>query len=138
MDIDTATQRARAYLEQQLPPETPEVAIDGRKVLERDWSYTFFWNSAEYLRTGDDMSQLWGNAPVVVPKDGSDAFTLGTHRPTDVLLDDYEQQHGIPHGGQRERALGRTGGGSAGPRLASRVDERDGRPGPDRRAQREW
>lgn len=106
MDIEDAAERAAAFLANSF--ERPaELAIDRSRVLERTWCHVFLWNSAEYLRTGDPMAALWGNGPIVVPKDGGAAFALGTHRPADVLLDEHERSNGIAHGGQRVQALDR-------------------------------
>lgn len=113
MDVGKAARDARRLLDTTIPPEDrQEVDLDRQRVLERAWCYVFYWNSVDYLRTGDDAAALFGNAPIVVPKDGGGAFMLGTHMPIEELLDEYEETHGIAHGDQRE--LTRHGGDSEG------------------------
>lgn len=107
MDPDLAEREASRLLEATAAPDS-DIAVDGRTALERHWCFVFFWNSTEYLRTRKPEHSLLGNAPIVVPKDGGQAFMLGTHDAIGELLDGYERDHGIAHGGQRE--LTRHGG----------------------------
>lgn len=107
MDIESATDRARSFLGELTATGGAAVALDGRTVLERDWCYVFFWNSVEFLQTGDEMAQLWGNAPIVVPRSGTAPFVVGTHRPVDQLLDEHEAQQRLVPSDQRRHALDR-------------------------------
>lgn len=101
MDPDLAEREALRLLETTAAPGS-DIAVDGRTALERHWCYVFFWNSAEYLRTRKPEHSILGNAPIVVPKDGGEAFFSGTHGAVEELLDGYERAHGIAHGDQRE------------------------------------
>lgn len=100
LDLEEAVRRARVYLDISHLP-TGERSVDLQDmIMERHWCFVFFWNSVEYIETGDVMKSLVGNGPVVVPKDGSEVFGLGTYRSASDLLDEYEQKHRIKSGGE--------------------------------------
>lgn len=94
MNSSQAHVAAAEYLAH-LSPACPSIIDDSADPLERDWCFVFFWNSEEFLRTGEFTAQLAGNAPIIVPKNGDDAFMLGTHAPIDRLLDDYERENRV-------------------------------------------
>ena len=95
--MDEATARANALkiLVELESPGTP-LSIDETEPTEhRPWCFVFYWNSRRYLETGDPMSFVAGNGPIIVPVDGSAAFVLPTYDDPNVLLDEYERDHGL-------------------------------------------
>ncbi|MGH3094412.1 MAG: YrhB domain-containing protein [Streptosporangiales bacterium] len=129
MDLEAAISVANRAVDDTARDEAREIALDQRTVIERGWCYVFFWDSKDYLETGDWKKSMFGNSPIVVPKDGSEAFFSGTHAVVEELLDEYEQSHGIAHGDQREltRHGGRSGGVGSQQRLSARRSHDDQR-----------
>ncbi|MQA81439.1 MAG: hypothetical protein GEV10_23655 [Streptosporangiales bacterium] len=104
MNVEEAEAVAAQLLRDSSSPGGHEVAIDRRYIRERAWCFVFIWDSVEFLTTGDFLASVMGR-PIVVPKDGGEPILLGTYKPLDDLLDDYEREHGIPPSVQHERSL---------------------------------
>lgn len=51
----------------------------------------FLLRVEEYLETGDNVARLAGNAPFIIDKDSGEIFDLGTARPLEKYLKDYEE-----------------------------------------------
>lgn len=103
MDLDEARGVAAIKLaELQAEAGKPLEFYDGRlgvdSVAEHQWCWVFHYNSLDYLETGSILDQLLAG-PIVVPKDGSEPFTLGTYAPEDQQLDDYLARRG-PYSGR--------------------------------------
>lgn len=97
MDINSARASALDVLATLESPGTP-LTLDEEGVADhRTWCYVFYWNSRRYLETGDPMSYVAGNGPIVVPTDGSPPFVLPTYEEPNVLLDQHEKSHGQAH-----------------------------------------
>ncbi|EDX9484811.1 hypothetical protein GQP67_002063 [Salmonella enterica] len=50
-----------------------------------------FFESREYLETGDNASSLAGNAPFIIDKDSGEIVETGTAWPLEKYLKDYEE-----------------------------------------------
>ncbi|MEZ3162038.1 YrhB domain-containing protein [Microbacterium sp. BWT-B31] len=48
--------------------------------------WVFFYQGRDYLENDDLDAMLVGNAPIVVPKDGSDSFALSTAEDLDAQI----------------------------------------------------
>ena len=44
----------------------------------------------EFLETGDEAARLAGNAPFIIDKDSGEIHSLGTAKPLEEYLQDYE------------------------------------------------
>jgi hypothetical protein len=58
--------------------ETLSIVDNATKPLHDGW--LFFYNSREYLSTGNNLSRLAGNGPIFIQKSGATP-KLPTHRP---------------------------------------------------------
>jgi hypothetical protein len=87
-------EKARAIAAEHLSEgrQTPEgvtpVIIDA-ETQEREFGWVFFYDSKEYVETGDFIHAIPGNAPVVVLRDGA-IRTTGTARPLSEYLNEIE------------------------------------------------
>src|SRR6266852_263877 len=81
MNLQEARELAAKYLHEGERREgfTPMIADDA--TLELPFGWGFFYNSAEYLRTGDFLYALAGNAPIVVSRCDGQIHETGTARP---------------------------------------------------------
>ncbi|HEV3233759.1 MAG TPA: YrhB domain-containing protein [Candidatus Dormibacteraeota bacterium] len=75
---------AERYLEQLFSDSGTSVVVTG--VQEVDIGWVFFYQSEEYQQSGDDRDFLYGNAPLVVDREGH-VHRTGTSLPLDDYLD---------------------------------------------------
>lgn len=74
----------------------PEVAILEDSTLERDFGWVFFYQSTEFIRSGDYADSLAGNAALIVDRTTGELFETGTAHPTGEYIRNYEFS-GNPH-----------------------------------------
>jgi hypothetical protein len=80
---DGAIQAAEQTLREMETAGCVPLAITHTMSFEDGW--LFFYNSVEYLRSGNDLSRLAGNGPIFVQTSGA-VHKLPTHQPYDVSL----------------------------------------------------
>ena len=73
-------------------PEKPRIIILDECTIEKEWGWVFFYQSSEYLETGDFSSQLAGNAPYIVNKATGELHETGTAFSVEHYIKEYEQQ----------------------------------------------
>jgi hypothetical protein len=66
---------------------TPTIP-DG-ETLERDFGWVFFYESQEYLDTGEFGRTLAGNSPIIVDRRDGSVHKTGTARSIDYYLEEY-------------------------------------------------
>lgn len=72
---------ARRHAEQSLSASTRADGIERviTRTVEAGGYWVFFFQGRDYIEKDDLRAMLAGNAPIVVPKDGSASFKLGIH-----------------------------------------------------------
>lgn len=93
MNLDEARRLAEAKLCEIDKPDLCLRFDDQRPVEERTWCWIFWFNTEDFLRGRDFLDSVLAG-PIVVNKDGSDVWVVGTRRSTEELLDEYAAQHG--------------------------------------------
>lgn len=63
--------------------------------FETEWCWYFEFAGKKHLETGDDADVLFGAGPIVVNKDGSEVWSMGSG-PVAAQLRAYAQAHGFP------------------------------------------
>jgi hypothetical protein len=61
------------------------------RVEEVDVGFVYYYDSALYLESGNELDMLAGNAPILVDKDRGTLVPLGTARDVSYYLDAYRQ-----------------------------------------------
>lgn len=56
--------------------------------FSQGWYFCF--EAREFLETGDEAARLAGNAPFIIDKDSGEIHSLGTAKPLEEYLQDYE------------------------------------------------
>src|SRR2546423_582937 len=69
-----------------------ELALAEDRVLERPFGWIFFYNSRQFLETGDDRHALLGNAPFIVDRRDGSVHATGTGRPLQHYIERYERE----------------------------------------------
>lgn len=86
MNIEKARAIAADYIgESSQTPDGMTLVIVDEETQEHEFGWVFFYNSKEYIDTGDFIHAIAGNAPVVVLRDGT-IRTTGTARPLSSYL----------------------------------------------------
>jgi Immunity protein 35 len=65
------------------------------KTQEESFGWVFFYQSKEYVETGNLSSMLAGNAPFIIDRVAGALYVLGTAHPTEVYIKEYEQRRGL-------------------------------------------
>jgi len=84
---------AQAMVEEaiaKLAPIDEEWVILDQYTIEKSWGWVFFYNSREYVSTGDPQYQLIGNAPYIVNKATGELADTGTAEDIEVYISRYE------------------------------------------------
>jgi hypothetical protein len=80
--------------ESDLPDGDVPVIVESA-TIEKAWGWVFFYQSRRFLETGDDSSQLLGNAPIIVNAHTGIAANTGTAYPIEDYIAEYEREHGL-------------------------------------------
>ncbi|NZA27721.1 hypothetical protein H0E84_15170 [Luteimonas sp. SJ-92] len=67
-----------------------EVEIIDSATLERPLGWVFFYQSREFLLTGNSSSRLAGNAPLIVNRHSGRISVTGTAEPVEEYIARYE------------------------------------------------
>lgn len=88
-----ARKRAAEYIREGVssPWGVTPVIID-EQTREIDIGWVFFYDSKEYLETGDFSNRLAGNAPLVVSKRDGYLYVTGTASPVEEYLGAIREQ----------------------------------------------
>jgi hypothetical protein len=73
-----------------LTPINEQWVILDQYTIEKPWGWIFFYDSGEYVKTGDGKFQLVGNAPYIVNKETHELVATGTAEDIEVYIADYE------------------------------------------------
>ncbi len=65
-----------------------------KETIERDFGWVFFYQSQEFLDSGDERDQLAGNAPIIVDRRDGSTHTTGTAEPVETYIAAYEKSRG--------------------------------------------
>lgn len=66
------------------------IAIIDARTIEREFGWVFFYDSTDYLRTGDRDKRLLGNAAVIVNRATATSVFTGTGYEVQDYIDAYE------------------------------------------------
>jgi len=72
-------------------PDKPKIIVINKATIEKNWGWVFFYQSSDYLNTGDIHSQLVGNAPYIVNKESGQLIETGTAQPIEDYIIAYEK-----------------------------------------------
>ncbi|KRC23412.1 YrhB domain-containing protein [Acidovorax sp. Root217] len=58
---------------------------------EHDFGWVYFYDSAEYVKTGDFLHSLAGNAPVIVDRTTCKLYSCGTAHPVEYYVEEFRK-----------------------------------------------
>jgi len=68
--------------------DSDEIVIDDKRTRTEDFGWVFYYQSKEYLASGDEAAQLVGNAPLIVDFTGR-VHETGTAYPIAVYIEGF-------------------------------------------------
>ncbi len=75
-------------------PSDSLVLLD-EATIEKQYGWVFFYQSRNYIETGDLTWMLAGNGPIVVLRDEGAIHSLGTALPIEEEIAEFEQELGL-------------------------------------------
>lgn len=85
LDEPQARRIAEQWIGQNLAADD-DVVIDEQQTMEETFGWVYFYNSRQFLETGDFRYQLLGNAPIVVERSTGTIRETGTAKPLEEYL----------------------------------------------------
>ena len=91
---------ARQLVDARINAENPysvkkvELAIIDDETIEKEYGWVFFYETKEYLKTGDILDTVVGNAPYIVNKYTGEVIETGTAYPIEDYIAEYEKESG--------------------------------------------
>ena len=67
------------------------LAIADEHTITEDFGWVFFYQSAEFLETGDFSKRLAGNAPIIVSKVDGKLHETGTAKPIEFYIENFRR-----------------------------------------------
>jgi hypothetical protein len=90
LDQAAALKLATAKLKEKSTPEDDWVVVN-EDTIEKPFGWIFFYNTREFIATGNVIHSLAGNGPVVVERDSGAVKFFGSADPLSVIIDAYQQ-----------------------------------------------
>ena len=72
------------------PLEDHHVVVMTESIIEKETYFVIFYNTETYMKTGDPLDGLVGNAPYIVDKATGGLFLTGTADPIEHYMSEYE------------------------------------------------
>lgn len=89
MAVATAT----AYLSKRDPTGALALVLRHEATIERPFGWVFFYNSKQFVDSGDVQHALFGNAPLIVSRADGSIHVTGTGEPIEHYIQEYERAH---------------------------------------------
>ncbi len=68
-----------------------DCVILDQHTLEEDFGWVFFYQSREYIETGDFLAALGGNSPLIISGLDGSVTKTGTAQPVEVYIEEYRK-----------------------------------------------
>ena len=77
--------------------DIPTLVIRDELTITEDFGWVFFYQSKEYLETGDPLNSLLGNAPLIVSRSDGTLHETGTAESIEFYVENFKRS-GDPFG----------------------------------------
>ena len=96
MTEEEALHMVREHIAQVISDDNVAFAVLKEKTLATDFGWVFFYDTKEFVETGDEFSRAVGNAPILVDARNGRLESTGTAHPIEVYIELY-RKHGTAH-----------------------------------------
>lgn len=72
--------------------DKPKLLVVDDQTIEKEWGWVFFYNSIDYLKSGEITDALAGNAPYIVNKITGEILATGTAYDIEHYIKEYESK----------------------------------------------
>ena len=93
IDIEVAKQIATDFLGEPKAPADYSFVILDEYTIEKPMCFVFFYESSKYLATDKFEDRLAGNAPILIDRVSKEPLFLGTAKPVEEYIEEYESTH---------------------------------------------
>jgi len=90
--VEDAQQKVEEYLRRKYSNKPYQLVVMKALTREEDFGWIFFFNTREYVETGDMNAALGGNTPLIVDRDTGELHVTGTAHPVDHYVEMYRRQ----------------------------------------------
>ena len=97
VDVHTARGLARHQVATMAVDLGLDLVLEPEKTMDTDVGWVFFYNSREFVETGDPRHSVIGNAPLLIDGRTGLVHLLGTEHPVEHYLFEYRRS-GDPYG----------------------------------------
>lgn len=73
-------------------PDKPKIVVIDEQTIEKEWGWVFFYDTYDYLKSGNFEDSLAGNAPYIVNKYTDEIIETGTAYDIDYYISEYESK----------------------------------------------
>jgi Immunity protein 35 len=87
-----AEEIVRVYLNSMERSGSIPLMVMNEETLEFDFGWVFFYNSKEYLETGNYSWMLAGNAPLIIDRTTGTLHITGTANSVEYYIDEYRKK----------------------------------------------
>ena len=70
--------------------DKPTLVVLDNQTIEKEWGWVFFYQSLEFIESGDFKDMLAGNAPYIVNRNTGEFVVTGTALPIEDYISKYE------------------------------------------------
>ena len=93
IDFEAAKQIALTEINSKYTGDLAPLVIAG--TIEKTYGWIFFYVTQKYVETGEFQYALAGNGPLVVEKQDGAVYRLGTSRPVEENIREFERRRGF-------------------------------------------
>lgn len=93
IDYEKAKKIAQNRLNEDYSKKTYEVQIIEDVTIEEDFGWVFFYNTKDFITTGDVYHALGGNAPMIVTRKEGDIYFTGTAYPAKHYIEEFKKKY---------------------------------------------
>jgi hypothetical protein len=86
---DLAIQKAEAFVQDLSKGSLVDLLLIPEETIEFEYGWVFFYQTKEYIETGDVMQMAVGNAPIIVDKNSGELKLTGTGYPVEYYIEEY-------------------------------------------------
>ena len=102
INAEQARQKVEEYLRQKFSNRPYELVVMDSLTREEDFGWLFFFNTREFVETGDMNAALGGNAPLLVERETGELHVTGTTHPVEHYVESFRRKLSAASTAQRE------------------------------------